>query len=137
MRRVLVPAVLAVFAASAAPAQALNGVSPISPKRGDSVPAGKRPVFKLRITGDHHGVFVHVCRSRRKDDDGMICRDEAIGRARKTHGSRHEFRAPFFDFPEFWLNDPGTYYWQAYRSACATSLDDCKAEGRVVRFKVA
>ncbi len=137
MRRSIVPAALAVLALSASPAFALNGVKPISPKQGDSVPAGKRATFKMNITGDHSGVFVHVCKSKRKDDDGMICSDEAIGKARKKSGSRYQFKAKFFDFPEFWLNNPGTYYWQAYRTACNASIDDCKAEGKVVKFKVA
>ena len=137
MRRLIVPAALAALALSAAPALAKNGVTPISPQAGDSIPAGKRPTFKMKITGKHSGVFVHVCTSRRKDDDGMICSDEMIAKARRKSGSRYELKAKFFDFPEFWLNNPGTYYWQAYRIACDASLDDCKAEGPVVKFKVA
>jgi hypothetical protein len=137
MRRLIIPAALAALALSASPALAKNGVTPISPKQGDSVPAGKRPTFKMKITGSHSGVFVHVCKSKRKDRDGMICDDEMIGKARKRSGSRYELKAKFFDFPAFWLNNPGTYYWQAYRTSCNASLDDCKAEGAVVKFKVA
>jgi hypothetical protein len=137
MRRFLIPAALAIVAVSAAPAFALNGVTPISPKRGDTVPVGKSPTFKMKVVGDHTGVFVHVCKSKRKDDDGMICNDELIGKAKKKRGTRYQLKPRFFDFPEFWLNSPGTYYWQAYRTACDAGLDDCKAEGPVVRFKVA
>jgi hypothetical protein len=137
MRRLIVPAVLAALALSASPALAKNGVKPISPKRGDSVPAGKSPTFKMNITGKHTGVFVHVCTSKRKDDDGMICDDASIGKAKKQGGSRYEYKPRFFDFPEFWLNTPGTYYWQAYRTACNAAIDDCKAEGKIVKFKVA
>jgi hypothetical protein len=137
MRRFLIPAALAIVAVSAAPAFALNGVTPLSPKRGDTVPVGKRPTFKMKVVGDHTGVFVHVCKSKRKDDDGMICNDELIGKAKKKRGTRYQLKPRFFDFPEFWLNSPGTYYWQAYRTACDAGLDDCKAEGPVVRFKVA
>jgi hypothetical protein len=137
MRRLIVPAALAAVLLTAAPALAKNGVTPISPKKGDSVPVGSRPTFKMNIRGAHSGVFVHVCKSRRKDGDGMICSDEVIGKARKQAGSRYEYKAKFFDFPEFWLNSPGTYYWQAYRTSCNASLDDCKAEGPVVKFKVA
>ena len=130
MRRLLLPAVLAALALSAAPALAKNGVKPISPKKGDTVPAGKRPTFKMNITGDHNGVFVHVCKSRRKDDDGMICHDEVIGQGEEEDGSRFELKAPFFDFPEFWLNKPGTYYWQAYRSACNAASTTARPRGR-------
>ena len=125
------------LALSVPPAHALNGVTPIAPKRGDSVPAGQRPTFKMKIVGRHTGVFVHVCKAKRKDDDGMICSDEVVGKAKKKRGTRYEFKAKFFDFPEFWLNNPGTYYWQAYRTWCDEGPGDCKSEGPVVRFKVA
>ena len=66
----------------------------------------------------------------------MICTKEAIGRAKKKGGT-YKFKAPFFDFPEFWLNSPGTYYWQAHRIACEGNLSDCRQEGPIVKFKVA
>jgi hypothetical protein len=137
MRRLIVPAVLAVLLLSAAVAQAAkNGVTPISPKKGDTVPAGQAVTFKMNIRGDHNGVFVHVCKSKRKDKDGMICNDETIGRAKKKGGSRFEYKQKLFDFPEYWLNNAGTYYWQAYRTHCNDAITDCKAEGPVVKFKV-
>jgi hypothetical protein len=136
MRRLIVPAVLAALLLCAAPALAKNGVKPVSPKQGDTVPAGRAVTFKMNISGDHNGVFVHVCKSDKRDRDGMICDDVAIGRARKKHGSRFEYRQKLFDYPEYWLNDPGTYYWQAYRTHCNTAITDCKAEGPVVKFKV-
>jgi hypothetical protein len=132
----IIAAALAFLALGAAPALAKNGVTPIAPKGGDTVPTGKSPTFKLRVVGDHTGVFVHVCKSRRKDDDGMICNDELIQRAKKKSGNRYQVKPTFFDYPEFWLNNPGTYYWQAYRTACDAGIDDCKAEGAVVKFKV-
>jgi hypothetical protein len=137
MRRLIAPAALAILLLSAAPAVAKNGVTPISPKAGDTVPTASRPTFKMNISGKHNGVFVHVCKSRRKVDDGMICSDELIAKATKKRGSRYEHKAKFFDFPEFWLNSPGTYYWQAYRIACNAAINDCKAEGPIVKFKVA
>ncbi len=138
MRRLILPAVvLAALALSASPALAKNGVKPISPKQGDRVPSGQAVTFKMNITGDHNGVFVHVCKSKRKDDDGMICSDEVIHRVKKKAGKRFEYKQKVFDFPEYWLNSPGTYYWQAYRTSCNASLNDCKAEGPVVKFKVA
>jgi hypothetical protein len=136
-RGLLAPAVVAVLALAAAPAFAANGVTPISPKPGDAVPAGKRPTFKVRVEGRHSGVFVHVCKSKRKDADGMICHDEVLGKAKRKRGGRYELKADFFDLPDSWLNNPGTYYWQAYRSRCDGGLGDCKSEGPVVKFKVA
>jgi hypothetical protein len=97
--------------------------------------AGKRPTFKVRATGGGQ-VWVHVCKSRKRDKTGLICSKEAIGRAKKKGGS-YKFKAKFFDFPEFWLNSPGTYYWQAHRIACEGNLSDCRQEGPIVKFRVA
>ena len=116
---------------------AKNGVTPISPKQGDTVRAGHAVTFKMRVVGQHHGVFVHVCKSRRTKPNGMICRTEALGPAKKVQGSRYAYTQKLFDFPEYWLNRPGTYYWQAYRAHCNTAITDCKAEGPIVKFKVA
>lgn len=81
-------------------------------------------------------MWVHVCKSKRKDKDGLICSDEAIGRATKKSGV-YRFKAKFFDFPEFWLNSPGSYYWQAHRIACEGTTSDCRQEGPIVKFRVA
>jgi hypothetical protein len=120
---------------SSAAAATKNGVTPLAPKAGKSVPAGKRPTFKVRATGGGQ-VWVHVCKSRKRDKTGLICSKEAIGRAKKKGGS-YKFKAKFFDFPEFWLNSPGTYYWQAHRIACEGNLSDCRQEGPIVKFRVA
>jgi hypothetical protein len=112
-----------------------NGITPLAPKAGKSVPAGKRPTFKIRAKGPGQ-VWVHVCKSKKKDKTGLICTKEAIGRAKKKSGV-FKFKAPFFDFPEFWLNSPGTYYWQAHRISCEGNLSDCRQEGPIVKFKVA
>jgi hypothetical protein len=120
---------------ASASAATKNGITPLAPKAGKSVPAGKRPTFKLRAKGPGQ-VWVHVCKSKKKDKTGLICNKEAIGRAKKK-GGVFKFKAPFFDFPAFWLNSPGTYYWQAHRISCEGNLDDCRQEGPIVKFKVA
>ena len=73
--------------------------------------------------------------------------EEGQGRARsaptrrsaapKKKGGTFKFKAPFFDFAEFWLNSPGTYYWQAHRISCDGDLSDCRKEGPIVKFRVA
>jgi hypothetical protein len=120
---------------SAANATTKNGITPLAPKAGQSVPAGQRPTFKMRAKGGGQ-VWVHVCKSKAKDSDGLICSDESIGRARKLSGV-YRYKPKFFDFPEFWLNSPRAYYWQAHRIACEGDLSDCRQEGPIVRFRVA
>ena len=112
-----------------------NGITPLSPKAGSSIPVGKRPVMKMRVKGPGQ-VYVHVCKSKQKDADGLICFKESIGRARKKAGT-FRYKPKFFDFPAFWLNSPGTYYWQAHRIACEGDLSDCRQEGPIVKFRVA
>ena len=81
-------------------------------------------------------VWVHVCKSKTKDKNGVICSKEAIGRAKKK-GGVFRYKPQFFDFPAFWLNSPGRYYWQAYRIACDGRLGlppggaDREVQGRV------
>ena len=120
--------------AGSAGAATKNGITPLGPKAGGSVPSGKALTFKMRVNDPASGVFVHVCKSKRKDREGLICDDPILGPAKKRNGV-FQVKQRFFDFPEFWLNNPGRYYWQAYRIEC-TGGSDCKQEGPVTRFRV-
>src|SRR5262245_57741273 len=130
MRRLLPAAAMAAAALLAAPALGAGGITPIAPQKGDTIPAGKPPTFKLRVQGKGQ-VWGQVCKSKRRDDDGLICSDESIGRARRVKGARFKYRPKFFDYPAFWLNSPGTYYWQAHRISCENGIQDCRIEGPV------
>jgi hypothetical protein len=112
-----------------------NGITPTSPKAGKTIAAGKRPTIKGRFSGSGQ-IYIHVCKSKKKDADGLICTKEAIQKAKKKNG-KFSAKMKFFDFPEFWLNSPGTYYWQAHRIACeGGDISDCRQEGPIVKFKV-
>jgi hypothetical protein len=135
MIRALVTAAALTFAvAPAASAATANGITPVSPKSGASVPVGKSPTFTMRVAGAGQ-VWVHVCKSSKKDSEGVICHTESIGRAKKKGGA-YQYKPKFFNFPAFWLNSPGTYYWQAHRIDCSGGTDDCRQEGPTVKFKV-
>jgi hypothetical protein len=137
-RRLVVAAVAGALAVAGATASAAtrNGVTPLSPKPGAVVPKGMAVTFKGRARGPGP-IFVHVCTSARKSKrDGTICKRATIGQARKT-GSRFSYRQKTYSFPAYWLNRPGTYYWQAHRIACENAnTSDCRQEGPVVRFRV-
>src|SRR5919109_4022012 len=87
----------------------LTTASPAVAASGATVAAGQSPTFKMRVKGAGQ-VWVHVCKSKKKNADGVICSDESIGRARKKGGT-YQYKPKFFDFPTFWLNSPCTYYW--------------------------
>src|SRR3954447_26819477 len=117
---------------ASAAAKTLHGVTPLSPKPGATVPRGKSPTFKMRVKG-HGQVWVYVCKSKKKDKEGLICNDASIGRAKKKGGT-YQYKPTFYNYPEFWLNTPGTYYWQPHRIDCNAS--DCAQEGPITKFKV-
>jgi hypothetical protein len=119
---------------TSAPAVAAGGITVVSPKSGATVASGQSPTFKMRVKGAGQ-VWVHVCKSKKKNADGVICSEESIGRAKKKGGT-YQYKPKFFDFPEFWLNSPGTYYWQAHRISCENGVSDCLQEGAIVKFKV-
>jgi hypothetical protein len=118
-----------------APALASNGVTPLSPARGATVPVGSRPTFRIRVHGTGT-VWVRVCRSGKRHKDGTICDSANFGRAHRSRGSLFTYTPRLFKFKGYWLETPGTYYWQAYRLHCTTSLSDCRQEGAVTRFTI-
>ena len=126
---------MALTLTGSAAAATKNGITPLAPKAGTSVPAAKAVTFRMKVSDPGAGVFLHVCKSKRKDKEGMICRKATILQAKKRNGA-FQAKQRFYDFAEFWLNNPGTYYWQPYRMECPGSSSDCKQEGPVVRFKV-
>ena len=60
MRRTLPLAALAALLLLAAPAGAVtkNGITPVTPKAGDTIPSGRAFVFKLNVKGPSAGTFV-------------------------------------------------------------------------------
>ena len=133
-RTLALTAFTALALAGPAAAATKNGITPLGPKAGTSVPSGKAATFRMRVNDPGAGVFMHVCKSNKRDKQGMICKKATILQAKKRNGV-FQAKQTFYDFPAFWLNNPGTYYWQAYRIEC-TGSSDCKQEGPVVRFRV-
>jgi hypothetical protein len=138
VRRVCLIVVLALaawlFGGTVASAQ--SRITPLSPKANATVPRGKAVTFRMRVKASGQ-VHVNVCKSPRKDSRGRICDRESLGQARRGKGGIATFRQRVHDFPGFWLNSPGTYYWQAFRIACiGTSTKDCFQESKIIKFKV-
>ena len=126
---VLALVALLVLAGSAA---AASGIHPIAPGSGEPVPRGETPTFRMKVNGKG-AVYVRICRSNRKRG-GVICATEGIGRARRGSGGIYTYKPKFYDFPQFFANRPGRYYWQGTRTSCQGT--DCRQEGPVVSFTV-
>ena len=56
------------------------------------------------------------------------------GRATRGGDRIYTYKPKFYDFPQFFANRPGRYYWQGTRISCQGT--DCRQEGPVVRFTV-
>lgn len=137
LRRLTAVAVAGALAAVPAVALAAteHGVTPLSPKAGATVAAGRSVTFTARVKGPGT-VWIHVCKSaRRSKKDGTICTRETIGQAKKKNGA-FSYTQKVYSYDGYWLNTPGTYYWQAHRIACGTRASDCRQEGPPVRFRV-
>ena len=133
--RYLFLALLALLIVTAtAVAATKNGITPLAPAANATVKEGTRPTFRMRVKGPGK-VYVYVCDSRKRNGDGLICHDLAIGDAKKRNGI-HTFRPKLYDYAGYWLNQPGTYYWQAHRINCTGNLEDCAREGPVTKFRV-
>lgn len=133
-RSVLVAMLTALVCAAPASAATKNGITPLAPKAGSSIAEGRSPTFRMRVSG-MGTVWVHVCRRARRRADGTICATASLGQARRT-GDEHRYRPKYYDYASFWLNTPGTYYWQAHRIDCEGGTMDCRQEGPIVRFRV-
>ena len=140
--RSTIPFVLAVLVAMLGVTAAValgatrNGVTPVTPKAGATVPKGESPTFTVRARGGGK-VFVRVCRSKAKRRDGLICAAESVGQAVRGDGGLYRYKPRFHDFPGFWLNRPGLYHWQAHRIRCENRrTKDCRQEGPVSELVV-
>lgn len=134
-RTLALTVVLSLATAGSAVAATKNGITPVAPKAGTSVPAGKGMKFRMKVADAGSGVFVNVCKSKKRNKKGLICKKASFLQAKKSKG-KWVAKQQFFDFPSFWLNRPGVYYWQAFAINCSSGTSDCDQEGPVVRFRV-
>ena len=127
-------AAVALLVPAVALAATKNGITPVAPKAGGKIPAGKAPTFKMKVSGPGT-VWLHVCKSKKKDADGVICSTESIGRAHKS-GSQYVYKPKLYNYPGFWMVRPGTYYWQVFRIDCSSGTSDCNQEGPITKVVV-
>jgi hypothetical protein len=124
---------LAVPATAAAPRPAL-----VSPKAGQVLAVGSQPVFKVRDGSRQarkYKVFLTVSTSKKKTRNGDLERTE-IGTFASTirDGKIFSYQPPRYSFPTWYMNRPGTYYWQAFRIDC--SARGCHKHSKIRSFVV-
>jgi hypothetical protein len=101
----------------------------VSPADGATVPAGTRLAFTIRtFAGDNPGyLWLLVSRSPQPEDAcGTIANEVSIHQFETTADPAvYQARPTYFSGPSFWMNKPGTYYWQAYRIHHGDGADGC------------
>ena len=123
------------LAVSGATATAAGGPTPLAPSNGKSLTAGKAFTFKVRSSAEG-GVFLKVSKSKKKGKDGTLAaKDDLYFRKMGKKGSTFSKKTETYDaLPDYFLNKPGRYYWQAYRIDCAAQ-SDCNVEGAIRSFR--
>jgi hypothetical protein len=126
------------FLTATAAAETEHGITPLSPESGAVIKAGSHPVLRASVARKDGAVWVYVCRSRVRQQDGVICRTTAYARQRAVRKAGHvvEYRPSPTGRAGAWLRTPGTYYWQVVRLDCGSTPTDCFQEGPVRRLVV-
>ena len=124
------------LAATGATATAAGGPTPVAPSNGKTLKAGKAFTFKVS-SKQPGGVFLKVSKSKAKNKKGTLAaKDDLYFREMKKKGSTYSKKTEAYDaLPEYFLNKPGRYYWQAYRIDCAAQKD-CEVEGPIRSFRI-
>lgn len=137
VRALLLVTTLAATVAAAAPAApaATGGPKPIAPAEGKGFDAGTPFTFKVKSAGSG-AVFIIVSTSKRKKKDGTLAKQDWFRKmARKgTVFSKKTDSYPALE--DYFLNRPGTYYWQTFRIDCGPNPNDCNIESGVRRFRI-
>jgi len=139
--RWLLTAAVAVALVAAGGASSLVSQVPtlLSPPAGATFAAGTRIAFQIRgdVYSTERYLWLHVSRSPAiVETCGVIDDDvELEPFARTADPAVFEARPAFFDFPGFWMNTPGTYYWQVHQIEFAGGADGC-LESEVRSFQI-
>jgi hypothetical protein len=91
--------------------------------------------FRARARGGGT-VWVHVCKSKRRNREGIICNREYIRQMKTKKDGVYRHRVDEYTHPTYWLNTVGTYYWQVHRIKCQGSTRDCRQEGPIYKLRV-
>lgn len=135
--------VLFLVLAPAALAATSHGITPTAPKDGATVAKGSRPTFRGTVKRtDSTWIIVSASKARDKygviglDDKGRPTDDLQVLQRAKLSGKRFAAKALLYSYPDWWLNKPGTYFWQAHQIHCPQHGKDCYQEGPVLKLRV-
>lgn len=131
---------LLAFGGSLAAAQSATAAPKLlAPGNGKVLARGSQPTFKLRDTSPNarrYSIFMRISTSKKVDRNGTLKRTKIGHFARMDRKGKFGFvwKPEDYSFPEWFMQRPGTYYWQAYHIDC--SVRGCNVESKVRSFKV-
>lgn len=123
--------------AASAPAPALDPPVLLQPAAGKVFPAKTRIGFTVRTHPGDVYLWLYVSRSPTVVDPcGTIKHEVSIWDFEPTPDvSVYEAKPSYYAYDAFWMNTPGTYYWQAYRIEHGGGADGC-VESEVRSFTI-
>jgi hypothetical protein len=133
--RTLAAATALVLSTFGAIAGAAGGPAPLAPTDGKTLTAGTPFTFKVK-SSPSGAVFFKVSTSKKKNAKGTLKTEVYFRKMIRKSGGIHTKKTETYPaLDDYFLNKPGTYYWQAYRIDCAAQ-SDCEVEGRIRSFKI-
>jgi hypothetical protein len=114
----------------------LSGPTLISPINGKSQKARTPFTFKAKAPAGA-SVYLKVSKSKKVGADGTLLGSNLYFRKMGfKNGFFQKKTESYGALSTYFLNRPGTYYWQAYLIDCSDDLDDCNIESKIQKFKV-
>jgi len=143
--RHLLAALALVLILLAAPAVASATVGPtlLAPRNHAAIAHGTRPTFSVRdrsVNARKYEVWLTIS-SKKRVKHGELQIDRGPSGAfshmrRRAHG-RYTYRPPLYTFPTYFLQRPGTYWWQAHHIDCSVpTVRNCHIVSPIRSFRV-
>lgn len=123
--------------AASAPAGDLDPPVLLQPAAGQAFTA-KTPIsFRIRTYAGDRYLWLYVSRSPAAANAcGTIAHEVSIWDFAPTADAAvYEAKPTYYSYSSFWMNTPGTYYWQAYRIKHGSGADGC-IESEVRSFTI-
>lgn len=121
-----VVAAAALGTAGTAVAQADSPPIAKAPGTGKVLKVGSQPIFKVVDNGTpyNHSIYIAVAKSKKLDRSGRLAGWTATGmdfdHMKRVKSNLWTYKTPKQSFPAWFMNHPGTYYWQAEAITSAT-----------------
>lgn len=119
-----------------------GGPRPITPKQGKVFARGATPTFRVAVSRANakFGVFMYV-NSRKRVRHGQLQAPSGAsgddGHLKRAPSGLYTYRPPHFTFPTYYMQRPGTYYWQSFYIRCNTGGPrNCHHVGPIRHFRV-